>query len=621
MFNFFTSNKSRAASATYHDSINCYSALEKSFTSSTWLGRTVYFFSAVVGGIAGFAIIHRLVHHIFAKSFTKGSSSAPIPQPTPSPHQPHSPTPTPKSEELFDPAEDEKATKKKKDLFVADKPEMDDEAFARMLEAEFSEGYKKIEDLDPHAEDEAYARALQRSEYEHDFKSKSGPSPHTQMREDEALALRLQQELFATSMEKMEETSTDKAILTKDELVTDSTENASEELAKMQNTEQAAFQILSTPNGLVPCETLENDFDPTSKKITVYEPAGGLLRGVVATLTKDNPQAISAAALRSQRDAPEVDFDQYMLLKLKLFSHVEQVKGLVTLPSGKNVKLEGFWEVFAAPMVISSYETFSKISRFFNLKDREWILAQFNQLIFADYVSKKEVEDLSLKLRMPDFLGPVVLQGGFIDHCAVMLWMQNFLLYIDRSSIHTDPGVYVLHLPERELLTEDFIRECVEREKLNEKNYQILERLVSQLGAVVVYYEQMPAQIVGNCTHATMEGVLLSLMAIRTLINRKIDRWDGVDWNKAFTKVQPEQEKWAFCERKLLFDDMISEIEEWLAHKNDFGKRELKKVYQDLLTSWLHSHRVFRDSADVMKVQKLLNALQKDTWNPATAVV
>ena len=70
----------------------------------------------------------------------------------------------------------------------------------------------------------------------------------------------------------------------------------------------------------------------------------------------------SPAALKAQRD---VNLIQYLVMMLKRFGHAEELKGYVSLPGSKQMKLEGFSEVFVVPMIISSFAKFASASNFF----------------------------------------------------------------------------------------------------------------------------------------------------------------------------------------------------------------------------------------------------------------
>ena len=104
-------------------------------------------------------------------------------------------------------------------------------------------------------------------------------------------------------------------------------------------------------------------------------------------------------------------------------------------------------------------------------------------MVFCDYVSEKETDEMVLRLQTPDLIEPLFLIGGFKGHCAAFGWLGDFLLYSDRSGIHTEPGTYVLHVPDRELITENFLKNIIKKEEMNRKDYCILEKFVSDLDA------------------------------------------------------------------------------------------------------------------------------------------
>lgn len=382
-----------------------------------------------------------------------------------------------------------------------------------------------------------------------------------------------------------------------------------DELEKMQKIQSATTQILKT-EGLIAVQVNEEKNNPKSKKIILHELQGGGLRAVVATATKEFPEAISPAAMRAQR---QVNFEQYLAMKFKQFSHIEEVEGRIPLPSGKLIALEGFFEEFAIPMVISSYNEYSKNSTFFAEKDKEWILSEFNKIIYCDYVSKKEVQNIVTTLQDPNFKGPMIVQTGFSGHCAAVMFFGDYLFYADRGCSSTEPGTSIFRIPNRELITENFVSGLMNRKDIKQKEYHMLENILTELNAEQVHYEKAPAQKVGNCTHATMNTILNDLMAVRYLLNKKdiqLKKLTKKDWSEAFSKVKPEHKKCTDAERKVIFDDMISEIEEWLAQNTDIASHKLKKTYEDLLTCWLYTANTVREPSAEKKVKELLNQLQ-----------
>ena len=113
-----------------------------------------------------------------------------------------------------------------------------------------------------------------------------------------------------------------------------------------------------------------------------------------------------------------------------------------------------------------------------------------------------------------------------------------------------------------------------------------------------------------------MEAVRADLMAIRSLLNangNKLDKVDGSSWKGAFYAVRGEKDRVSDYEKKVIFDDMISEIEEWLTHDTEIGDIPLKETYEQLLTCWLNTKGVVRGSHDVYQVKRLLHKLQDDS--------
>jgi hypothetical protein len=362
-----------------------------------------------------------------------------------------------------------------------------------------------------------------------------------------------------------------------------------------------AMQLLET-SGM---REVVNKNDDGSLKVSHIELIREQLRGAAAILANDCPEAFSPTALKAQR---ETDLEQYLAFTLKRFSHVHELNGYVTLPSGKQLKLEGFFDVFTAPMVMSSFRNFAKDSLEIPAKLRKWILRQFQKIRFSDYISKKDIEELVPTLQSADFDGAILQSIGFDIHCAVNIWYKDLLFYCDRGSDHIQHGIYVLKVPNRDLITEDFLWERIKTEEIKEKDYDILNTLVTELGAEVVHYEPMSSQSVGNCSYATMEAALFALMAIEKVESGKIGH-QSQPWMTAFYGAKRAFQKWTQYDHESVFDSLMEEIEEWLADKDGFGKHDLKQTYQEVLTYWRHQPQVHRTPAQIAKADALLPKL------------
>lgn len=476
-----------------------------------------------------------------------------------------------------------KNTQKQLEEPIKTKPQSDDqcakdEEYAKRLQAQFIAQQKKtdLDNFDAEYEDEEISRLLEK-----EFYAKAAGKTQKQVAVKEPLKIANKQPVNLVQ----------KAIIpTKAEPSIPSL--TADEMKKMKKIEKATQQILGT-NGLV-------------SKGSYYDLDDDWL-SIAASLTKDLPDAISPAALRANR---LVNFEQYLFLKIKQFCQVEEVGGKIALPSGKLIVLDDFFEELAVPIVISSFNSFSKSSNLFKEKDREWIKSELNKINFCDFISKKEIEEVVTKLNDPSFAGPIIIETGYIGHCAAIMFVGDYVLYADREEA-VYSGTTVFHLPNRALITDDFISALINRCSVKREDYHLMENIMCDLGATHVHHELAPILKAGNGTHATMNTVLQDLMAIRELLNThwNLNGISASDWAAAFSKIKSEHTKCSLAERQAIFDDMINEIEEWVYQKTDIASQKLKKTYQQLLQCWLNTPDTVREPSEIKKVEGLLDQL------------
>lgn len=368
----------------------------------------------------------------------------------------------------------------------------------------------------------------------------------------------------------------------------------------------AASQILSTP-GLKEVNYKDEDSKETFK---VMELCREDLRAEVVIACKQWPKAMSPAALKAQR---EINLEQYIALELKRFGHAQELKGSVTLPSGKQLRLEGSYDDFAAPWVISSFQEFAERSN--PPIECSLILRQFQGIWLNDYVRRGTVENFTPFLQSPDHVGPDVFSIGFDIHCAGMIWYRGALLYLDAGSDHIDHGIYVFHIPNKELITEDFLWERFKKEEIKEKDFDILATLTSELNAELVYHHPVASQIVGNCTYATMKLILKGLLAVDWIEKRfpsmKGKPFDRNLWDSAFRAVSSLSDDWEKFDVEMVFDEFASEVQEWLTDSGTFGQANLKQTYQEVLTYWKFGAHADPASSHYRRVDSLLDQLAK----------
>ncbi len=334
------------------------------------------------------------------------------------------------------------------------------------------------------------------------------------------------------------------------------------------------------------------------------------LRTVTAHVTKQFPQAISPAALRAQR---EVNIEQYLTLAIKRFAHVHALKGYAPLPSGKQVNLEGFCEAFTIPMVASSFQEYAQTSEFFDGEESLWISEQFKQIVSSDYVSPDDIQTMALCIQSPDYVGPTPISSGFDWHDTSAIFFGRYLFYCNQGGAHFNrPGIRIFLLPDREKVTEAVIWEMTKRQEMGAQEQFGVERIQSELGGVEVYYEQLPGQTAGNCTYESKKTTLYALMCIRYCLAslEQISLTEGLvdqdSWQTTFELVRTAFEEWVKFDQNLVFEEFISEVQEWLEHKNMFGQIKLKETFKAVLTAYQQKAGV--DPVHLARVDQLLTA-------------
>jgi hypothetical protein len=615
MFNFFFYDKKDAYNKNKFVFSSCpnYHGLVPTILEKTWKGRAINLLFAFLKTIPLLGPIVELSIQIFLVKNSKAAVS------TEKSLYPSHKIKQSKDSFISSPRLDQMDSKKKiKSPFIDPKVSLEDDLDPKVsLEDELDPKVSLEDDL-------KYASELQAQLFCEDFEEgvvldSKDLSKEESLEDDEEIARQLQEELFSQDVVVPKTlqpflNSKDEKIgkklpgqLLSEDVISEkicsdaSFSDPSQEIAS--EVKEATFQILSTP-GLRMVK--QKNGDPP-----VYKFLKKKLREVIAFETKKFPQAMNPVALKTQRD---VNLEQYLALKFKRFGHAHELKGVVKLPSGHRIKLEGFFEVFVVPMIISSFETFALTSKFFSDHDKKWIISQFNQIIFTDYILPKDVESFVVSLQTSGFVGPLLMQTGYDEHSAVAIWFGPFLLFVDRQGGDKGPGIYVFYLPNRELINDQFVDEIIKCNDIKEKDYLFFERILSEFNGICVHYEHMAAQTAAICTYATMQGVLLALMSFTQALNsgKDLEKIDQEKWKEFFQAVRQEHLKWLNYDREMLSQDLIDEIEEWLDHKNDFGKLNLKETYQDVLTAWLNKGLQNKDSKVINKVQILLEKLEKD---------
>ncbi len=389
----------------------------------------------------------------------------------------------------------------------------------------------------------------------------------------------------------------------------ESSDSFSPQSDNVHNQRDATVKILTTP-GLHLIKNKANVF--------VKHIGGEKLETMTAIVTKHFPHAMGLPALKEFRD---LNFEQYLAFKLKRFGHTFSLKGYVPLSSSAMFSFEAFLEVFVVPMQVACYELFAKKSKLFDDKENQWLGKKFNRIILSNYMTPREVKDLVTRVHAPDFVGPECLGTGFDAHSAGLVIFgyegKLYLLFCDRSGISTGPGIYVFAVPDRHLITDDFINEISKRDEIDEAHYFIENKFMTDLGATVVHYEVLPAQDAGNCTHTSMQTTFYALKTAKYLL--KMSQIDPILrhmdekslWKQAFSDVRPEHMEFIKFDEELVFNDFMDEVEEWIADPLSFGTETLRDTYQQTLETWLEKYQNHSntDPAAIQRVENLSSIL------------
>ena len=436
--------------------IYSFSRLMQGCLASTWSGRGVYLLSHAFGKIPYFNEILAIALQILS-GLTESKEQKTKIKATRVPFQQDkaldNDDEAEKSKELTEKGFDWDNPADRKEE-TADDPTKDDPAFARLLQesfdAEEAYAYQDDKKRTPDApykqgDDQSYAEWLQAQYYEEDVRK-------TVVQHDRKKPVI--PPIDMPPLQKVQRAPKDIAPARKQRHPRKSTFEPEDQTA--------TIQILSTPGLKLVKIKDEDDKEPVERMELCREG----LRGAVAMIGKERPQAISPAALKAQRG---VDLEQYIALELKRFGHTQELKGSVTLPSGNQLKLEGFHDVFTAPMIMSSFKDFVEETGSLNAASQQAILNRFKDIIYCDYVSKNDIQGIVTKLHDPGFAGPIIMSAGFDIHSAVLMWYKGYLIYCDRGSDNIEHGIYVFNIPNRELITEDFLWERAKKKKLKKR--------------------------------------------------------------------------------------------------------------------------------------------------------
>lgn len=313
------------------------------------------------------------------------------------------------------------------------------------------------------------------------------------------------------------------------------------------------------------------------------------LRLIAAKVTGCFPQAITPSALKEQR---HLNLEQYLTFKLKRFGHAFSLKGWVTLPSGKEINLEGFCEAFTIPMIASSFEEFARKSPFFQTTEKNWIVQQLNQTTTSDYLEKEDIQKLTSRLQQPDFIGPISMGTGYNWHSTATIFFGNQVLFCNRGAgSEKDHGIHIYALSDRTGITEEIVWKLAKRQENKASDAPSKELIAALLDGKPVHYEAMPFQQAGNCTYLTMEAALFALMAINLLKDVPQAQLNAVHWQQAFKSVNQAYQHWWDFDRELILQDMIKEIQEWQEQREPRTEDDnLWVTYREILNYWNRYH-------------------------------
>ncbi len=384
-------------------------------------------------------------------------------------------------------------------------------------------------------------------------------------------------------------------------------------LAGVKNEADATRYILTT-NGF---ESEVGDIFKAPHGYTGDVQGNLALRTVTSHVTKKYPNAISPSSLKAQR---ELNLEQYLILKIKRFGHAQSLKGIVTLPSGKNFHLEGFCEAFTIPMVVSSFQEFIK-SNMSNADDFLWINDHLMNTTSSDYASADDIQMMALCIQDPMYIGPTVISSGYNWHDTSLIFFGNYLFYCNRgagSEGHAEtaahPGITIFSLPDRSKVTEAVIWEMTKRQEMNYEESWGVDLIRKNLGGIQVHYEKMPPQVVGNCTYLSKKTTLYSLMCIKQCLNFSdhseisSGQIDSNLWSQIFNVVRPKYKEWAKFDREFIYEEFLTEVQEWLDSKSSFGQAKLSKTFLEPLRVCLAMKRQ-TDQTQIKRIIGLLDNL------------
>lgn len=292
----------------------------------------------------------------------------------------------------------------------------------------------------------------------------------------------------------------------------------------------------------------------------------------------------------------------------KLIGHRYELQGQVHIVDGQGqfvlLKYEGFFLEFTLNIIEESLKRFRR-----NFGARKWqnenqnlqkiadAIARGRQLIkYQHYTDlyKKYEREIDALLSYPLILIPVAYEG----HAITCISMGNLWIKIDRGwNSQFEGSVVIYQVTRPEWLTKNFFKHLLYKKHSRE---YVNEGLNQQIGLAKIAEMPLPAQIIGNCSWANVEGSVAAMMFLLHVFSSSQTLGPHV-YKNALTKSLQLFYDWREWDKDRALEECIQDF-----HHAD-ADRKISKA--SLLSAVLLQRCNYRNERDLIRAEKILQIL------------
>ena len=352
---------------------------------------------------------------------------------------------------------------------------------------------------------------------------------------------------------------------------------------------------------------LKEEGDSFYNKIDALGEVQGSLetRLIAGSLAKYYYQAFSLEELNNYQVNKYEDLRNYFIIKLKYLAHSFSLKHDLKLPGDKKeTSLEGFHESFTIPRIAASFEKFGSATEDFDKEFLKWIMDNFLQTTISEILTENEIDLIAQEIQAPDFVGPIILGSGYDWHFTGEIFFGNFLLRCNRGKRAAITGVTIYEI-DRSVISPTMISTMAKRQENGD---------MPDIPFATSIYDshEMPKQMGGHCTENSAEAILVSCLAIKSLINAHqihsladFAKISKEDWKKAFAQGGKIYKKWNDYDSENILDHFFVDCEEALKSNS----KEIIEFYTVLIFSIITEMGVYKYNTYKNKARELSASL------------